>query len=348
MNNDLTQLKEWFWPLIITFSIILTGIIVQRLVIVYLQRISKKEKWQGGLVIISSLRGMIILISVLAGIYLGLSVSPLPANVLDTVQKLHKVFEIFIITFITARVLTGLLKAYTLREEGIKRSISLFNSIIKIVVYCIGGLIILQALNISITPIITALGVGGLAVALALQDTLSNLFAGVQLTATHVIKPGEYIILSSGEEGTVNDINWRYTTLITQSNNLVVIPNSKMASTIVTNYSLPAKNLDVSLAFGVSYDSDLDKVEKVTLQVAQVVMNELGVTGESPTFRFKEFGTAAINCSISITVHNFTQQYVMKHNLMKALYKQFKQEGIVIPYPQVYAVSLNNPLPNKS
>ena len=340
MNNDLTQLKEWFWPLIITFSIILTGIIVQRLVIVYLQRISKKEKWQGGLVIISSLRGMIILISVLAGIYLGLSVSPLPANVLDTVQKLHKVFEIFIITFITARVLTGLLKAYTLREEGIKRSISLFNSIIKIVVYCIGGLIILQALNISITPIITALGVGGLAVALALQDTLSNLFAGVQLTATHVIKPGEYIILSSGEEGTVNDINWRYTTLITQSNNLVVIPNSKMASTIVTNYSLPVKNLDVSLPFGIAYNSDLDKVEKITLEVAKTIMTEMGVIGEEPTFRFKEFGTAAINCSISITVHHFMQQYVMKHNLMKALYKRFKQEGIVIPYPPVNTVYL--------
>ncbi len=343
MNNDLTQLKEWFWPLVITSSIVLAGIIIQKLIIVYVHRLSKRTKWKGGLVIISSLRGMIVLISVLTGVYLGLRASPLPQNVLDVVQKLHKVFEIFIITFITARLLTGLLKAYTLREEGIKNSISLFNSIIKIIVYCIGGLIILQALGISITPIITALGVGGLAVALALQDTLSNLFAGVHLTAAHIIKPGDYIMLSSSEEGTVSDINWRCTTLLTQSNNLIVIPNSKMASTIVTNYSLPAKNLDVSLAIGIAYGSDLEKVELISLEVAKAVMTELGVTEETPSFRFKEFGQLAINCSISLSVHHFTQQYVMKHNLMKALYKRYQQEGIVIPYPQVYKVDMANP-----
>ena len=343
MNNDITQLKEWFWPLIIASGIILTGIIVQKLIFLYVHRLSKRTRWKGGLVIISSLRGMIVLISVLTGVYLGLKASPLPQNVLDVVQKLHKVFEIFIITFITARLLTGLLKAYTHREEGMKRSISLFNSIIKILVYCIGGLIILQSLGISITPIITALGVGGLAVALALQDTLSNLFAGVHLTAAHIIKPGDYVLLSSNEEGAVNDINWRCTTLLTQSNNLVVIPNSKMASTIVTNYSLPTKNLDVSLSIGIAYGSDLDKVEKVSLEVAKAIMAELGVTEETPSFRFKEFGHLAINCVISLTVHHFTQQNIMKHNLMKALYKRYQQEGIVIPYPQVYKVDVTNP-----
>jgi small-conductance mechanosensitive channel len=340
MNNDINQLREWFWPLIITSGIILLGIILQRAVVLYIQRISKKTDWKGGVVVISSLRGMIILISVLAGTYIGLSYSPLPPNVLITVQKLHKVFEIFIVTFVIARILTGLFKAYTLREKGIQRSLSLFNTIIKLIVYCIGGLIMLQALGISITPIITALGVGGLAVALALQDTLSNLFAGVHLTATHVIKPGDYVMLSTSEEGTVSDITWRYTTLLTQANNIVVIPNSKMASAIVTNYSLPQKNLDVSLPFGISYNSDLEKVERVTIEVAKAVMTELGVTGEEPTFRFKEFGTSAINCSISLTVHQFTQQYVMKHTLMKALHKRFKQEGIVIPFPPVNIVQI--------
>lgn len=343
MNTDITEFKEWFWPIVITSGIILLGIIIQRAIIIYVQRYSQRTKWQGGKVVISSLKGMIVIISILAGTYIGLSYSPLPPNVLINVQKLHKVSEIFIVTFIIARLLTGLFKAYTLRERGIQRSLSLFNTIIKIIVYCIGGLIMLQALGISITPIITALGVGGLAVALALQDTLSNLFAGVQLTATHVIKPGDYIMLNTGEEGTVSDITWRYTTLLTQSNNLIVIPNSKMASALVTNYSLPQKNLDISLPFGVSYNSDLEKVERVTLEVAAAVMKELGVQNETPTFRFKEFGNMAINCNISLTTHSFTQQYVMKHNLMKALYKRFKQEGIIIPFPPVNNVQVIGP-----
>jgi small-conductance mechanosensitive channel len=345
MNNDITFIKDWLPPIIIAASIIAAGIIIQRLIIVYMHRRAKKARWKGGLVIISSLRGTVILISVIVGIYLGLSESPLPENVMREVEKLHKVLVIFLITFIVARLLTGMLRAYTSREEGLKRSISLFKTIISIVVYCIGLLIILESLGISITPLITALGVGGLAVALALQDTLTNLFSGIQITAAHIIKPGNYVTLSTGEEGTVTDITWRYTTLLTQSDNLIVIPNSKMASSSVTNYSLPARNLSVTLNMGVSYGSDLDKVERVTLEVAEALMKEMGVENGDPTFRYKEFGTSSINFGISLTVHEFTKQYVMRHILIKRLNQRFKEEGIVIPFPPVNTVYVKKESP---
>jgi small-conductance mechanosensitive channel len=333
VNSDINQIRAWLPAIIITAGIIAFGIILQKLAIAYFHRTARKDRWRGGLVFVSSLRGMIVLISVIVGIYVGLVNSPLPQTTLLYVEKFHRVIIILITTIILGRVIKGMFRAYTQREEGIKRSLSLFNTIISITVYSVGGMVVLDAMGISITPIITALGVGGLAVALALQDTLSNLFAGIHITIAHILKPGDYILLSSGEEGTVSDITWRCTTLTTQSNNVVVIPNSKLAATIVTNYSLPEKSLDISVLMNISYNCDLEKVEKVTLDEVCKVMQEMGMQKTDPTFRVKELGEFAVKCGVSVTVHEFKQQYIARHNIIKHLHKRYKQEGIEIAFP---------------
>ena len=114
-----------------------------------------------------------------------------------------------------------------------------------------------------------------LAVALALQDTLGNLFAGLQIVASKQIRPGDYLLLDTTQEGTVVDIAWRTTTLRTQSDNMVIVPNAKLAQAIVTNYRLPAEPLSVLIEFGVSYEADLSRVEALAAEVATEVMAEL-------------------------------------------------------------------------
>jgi small-conductance mechanosensitive channel len=332
ITNDITLVKDWFTPMLIAGAIIFAGIVIQRIIIIYIQRLSKKTHWKGGMVLVSSLRGMILLVSVLFGVYYGLSKAPVEEGTVELEHRLHKVFFVLIISFVIARVLTGLLKAYSIRGESSKSSLSLFKSIINIIVYTIGLLVMLESFGISITPILTALGVGGLAVALALQDTLSNLFAGIQITLTRTIKQGDYIHLTTGEEGTVTDITWRFTTLLTQSDNMTVIPNSKLATTILTNYSLPKKNLSISVPVSISYNSDMDKVERITLEVAEPLMREFGIETK-PVFRYKEFGTSSINFTLSMDVNEFSQQYVLRHEFIKRLLKRFKTEGIEIPYP---------------
>ncbi len=333
MNTDISTIKAWIPALIITSGIIVLGVFIQKLIIAYFHRTARKDRWRGGLVFVSSLRGMIVLISVIVGVYVGLINSPLPDNYMHYVEKMHRVIIILIATIVVGRVVKGMFKAYTQREEGIRRSLSLFNTIISICVYSIGGLIIMDALGISITPVITALGVGGLAVALALQDTLSNLFAGIHITIAHILKPGDYIVLSSGEEGTVSDITWRCTTLLTQANNVVVIPNSKLASTIVTNYSLPERSLAVTIPLNISYNCDMDKVERVTMDIVNEVLKEMDIHLSDPVFRVKEMSDFAVKCSISITAHEFTSQYEMRHNIIKRLLKKYKQEGIEVAFP---------------
>ena len=136
----------------------------------------------------------------------------------------------------------------------------------------LGLLVILNGLGLSITPMLTALGVGGLAIALALQDTLANLFAGFYLTVAKQIRIGNYIRLSSGEEGYLVDIDWRASRLRQLSNNTVLIPNAKLSQSIVTNYHLPEQELAVVIEASVDYGSDLDKVERITVEVGRDVM----------------------------------------------------------------------------
>jgi small-conductance mechanosensitive channel len=211
----------------------------------------------------------------------------------------------------------------------------MFANLTRFLVLVVGILIILESLGISITPILTALGVGGLAVALALQDTLSNLFAGIHVIASGQLKPGHYMKLGSGEEGYVRDITWRYTTITTLQNNTVIVPNAKLASAIVTNYNIPNEEMSISVDIGVSYESDLEKVERVTIEVARGVMKDVhgGVTDFEPAVSYYKFGDSGIYFNVALRARAFVDQYAIKHELIKRLHKSYRDEGIEIPYP---------------
>ncbi|MCD6415021.1 MAG: mechanosensitive ion channel family protein [Candidatus Diapherotrites archaeon] len=209
-------------------------------------------------------------------------------------------------------------------------------NIIAIVVYAIGFLIILSSIGIEIGPLVAGLGIGGLAVALALQDTLTNFFAGVYLTAEQPIRIGDFIQISSEEKGYVEEIGWRSTKIRTVENNLMVIPNSKLANSIITNYEGPHPELSFWVPIGVSYKSNLDKVEKVVLKVANDVMKDVegGVPDFEPYVRYKEFGDSSINFSVGLRAKARGNMFLLRHEFIKRLKKAFDKEGIEIPYPQ--------------
>src|SRR5213079_1651619 len=182
------------------------------------------------------------------------------------------VLLIFVVTVAAARLVAGLVRTVTTSRSGVAGSATIFVNITRVVVLAIGFLVVLQTLGISIAPLLTALGVGGLAVALALQDTLANLFAGVHILASKTVQPGDYIRLSSGEEGYVVDINWRNTVVRQLSNNLVIIPNTQLSGTNMTNFSRPEQEMTLLVQAGVGYAVDLEVVERVTVEVVTEVM----------------------------------------------------------------------------
>ncbi|MCP5104829.1 MAG: mechanosensitive ion channel family protein, partial [bacterium] len=212
---------------------------------------------------------------------------------------------------------------------------SIFKNAVKIFILGIGVLIILQTMGISVTPIITTLGVGGLAVALALQDTLANLFAGFHIVGTKRVKPKDYIKLDSGVEGYVVDVNWRDTVLRQLPNNYVIIPNSRLSSAIVVNFYRPRKEMNVLVEVGVDYTSDLEHVERVTLEVANdVIRNVPGADKKfSPFMRYHTFGDSSINFTAYLRCEEFFDKFLVQHEFVKRLKKRYDREGINIPFP---------------
>lgn len=209
---------------------------------------------------------------------------------------------------------------------------------IRVFVYSIGALIILDSLGISITPLLASLGVGSVAVALALQDTLSNFFSGIYVLADRPINIGDYVNLNDGAgmEGYVVNIGWRSTRIQQLSGNVIVVPNSKIASSRLTNYNLPNRETSVSVPVGVSYDGDLEQIEKVIVEVAKQVIATVpgAVRSYVPSVRYNEFGDSSINLSVNLRAETYVDNYLIKHEFIKALHARFKKEGIDIPFPQ--------------
>jgi small-conductance mechanosensitive channel len=188
---------------------------------------------------------------------------------------------------------------------------------------------------VAISPLLTALGVGGLAVALALQETLANLFSGINILVAKQIKVGDFVKLATGEEGHIVDMNWRNTTINTPAENMVVIPNQKFASSTITNYSLPVAACYIAIPLGVSYESDLDHVEKVTGEVAKEILQETkgGDISFEPFVEFSSFAEYSINFNVILRVQTITDQSSILHQFIKKLHVRYQQEGIIMPFP---------------
>jgi len=333
--NALHGLNDFIIPISIVVGSFILGFLVEKYILGYFKRAAAKTGWEGDDIILASLNKYVTLWFVLIGIFIAIhNVSLSPGN-LVIIKKLILVIFIFSATVVMVKILSGMVDIYARRAKGAFPSTSIFTNITKVVVYIIGGMIILQALDISITPILTALGVGGLAVALALQDTLSNLFAGIQIIASRQVKPGDYVKLDSGEEGYVVDITWRNTTIRALPNNMIIVPNAKLSNALITNYYMPEKELAVLVNLGVSYSSDLNKVERVTIEVAREVMKEVpgGVPDFEPFVRYHTFGDFSINFTVVMRAREFTDQYLIKHEFIKRLHQRYIQEGIEIPFP---------------
>ncbi|MFC9158152.1 mechanosensitive ion channel family protein [Streptomyces bauhiniae] len=308
---------------------------LSRTVLRWLAKHAKRTRWSGDDVIVDALRSVVPWAAIAGGIAVGAAVLPLTRTVQHHVNQSLKVWLIFVVTLSAARVIAGLVQSLTQSRSGVAGSATIFVNITRVLVLAIGFLVVLQTLGISIAPLLTALGVGGLAVALALQDTLANLFAGIHILASKTVQPGDYIRLSSGEEGYVVDINWRQTTVRQLSNNLVVIPNGQLAKTNMTNFTRPEQELTVLVQAGVSYDSDLEQVERVTAEVVNEVMTE--ITGAVPeheaAIRFHTFGDSRIGFTIILGVGEFSDQFRIKHEFIKRLHRRYREEGIRIPAP---------------
>lgn len=204
---------------------------------------------------------------VVAGVYLGLLGLPPLGDHLFALRQGFTVLSIVVVVYAGIRIQgnaiawsVGRIGRTTGQERVLDSLVPMVKRMASIVIIVMGALIILDQLGIAIAPLVAGLGIGGLAVALALQGTLTNFFAGVNVLTDGSIRIGDFVELEDGTRGEVDQIGWRTTRIRVPANNMVIIPNSKLAESIATNYSLPTDEISVYLEIGVAYSSDLDHV----------------------------------------------------------------------------------------
>lgn len=329
------QLTRWAIFLAVVAGFTVIGWLIEKLVFSQVTKITDKINSRSFGVVLNAFRGMLFLWIALLGVYEGLFSLPLEKSFTDHLQQLVTIVYLFSGVVVFARIFVHLVERYTARVSKVLPSTSIFTIITKIVVYILGFLMIMQTLGISITPLITALGIGGLAVSLAFQDTLANLFAGLQILVSGQISPGQYIKLDSGEEGYVVDINWRNSTIRSVLNYVIIVPNTKLASVIVNNYHQPMQPVTILFPVGVHYNSDLEHVERVTLEVMNQVLEEReeAIKTFKPFIRYHTFNDFSIDFNIHYQVREYYDRLLVNHTLVKRLNERYNQEGIVIPFP---------------
>ncbi|MFN4286138.1 MAG: mechanosensitive ion channel family protein [Lacibacter sp.] len=300
-----------------------------------LVKVSSKTETEVDDLVISSIRKWTIPWLTATGLFIGLRRISMDQKYHDWLEHGLMIFFIFSVTLIAGKVVAGLVRIKAKGTDTVIPSSSIISNIIRTIIFILGLLLILQSLGISVTPLLTALGVGGLAVALALQDTLSNLFAGVQIIASGKINPGDFVKLDNGAEGFVEDITWRTTTIRAVADHIIVVPNSKLSNMIVTNFNLPKREIAFAVELGVSYGSNLEKVEAVTKEVIYETLQESegAVKDFEPIVRFFAFGESSINLRAIFRVEEYTQQHAVRHLFIKKLQDRYRKEGIEIPFP---------------
>ena len=334
----MTELLENLWVQRAAFLLggLVLGVVLEFVVVRRIHKFAERTRFKWDDLLIGSFRGVATTLAGAGGVYLAVNVGSLDPLLVSATQRVLMVVVLGSLVIAGMRTVGGAVEIASGRAGGAIKSPTLVVNLARISVGILGLFIILQNLGIDITAAITALGIGGLAVALALQDTLGNLFAGVQIILSKQVRQRDYIQLTSGEEGWVTDVQARNTTIQTfPDGNLVIVPNSVLASSIVKNFSMPKMALWVAVEVGVSYDSDLEHVEAVTLDVAKRVLSEgdRGVPGRDAVIRFHTFGDSSINFDVRMMVRQFEDQGPVKHEFIKRLHQRFGEEGIEIPFP---------------
>jgi small-conductance mechanosensitive channel len=321
-------------PAAILVGATLAGVLVDRLLLARLLRLTRRTANRMDDVLLEAFRSLPIAWGAIIGLAGAAAALDLPERAAKAVHHAVEIATIVTLAVLVARLLSGIVEAYAERA-GRASSTSIIRNVVSLSVAVLALMLVLESLGIAIAPIVTALGVGGLAVALALKDTLSNLFAGIQILVARQVRVGDYVRLESGEEGYVDDIQWRNTTIRALPNNAIIVPNSKLAEAIVTNYHRPDRELAVLVDCGVAYDSDLEKVERVTVEVASDVLTTVpgGVPGFEPFIRYNAFGPSSINFTVILRGAEFTDKFLVTHEFIKRLQRRYATEGIEIPFP---------------
>jgi small-conductance mechanosensitive channel len=299
---------------------------------------SKKRVHDGSMqLFLALLESLPMPLLLIGSLYLGMESLPLPPRFERIGSKVLLVLVTFVMVYFPAKVIVLALRRWGQQDPHMLRVTQPATFLVQTLFALIGILIILNKMGVSLTAVWGTLGVGSLAVALALQDTLSNFFSGLYLLADRPISPNDYIRLDLNTEGYVVRIGWRSTILRTLGNNYVIIPNTTLAKATLTNFSAPETRMSTAVTVKVAYGTDPAKVEKLLLEAAREALRD-GLEGllamPEPGVSFNPgFGDSALEFTLGLQIRQFTDQFSVQSDLRGRILAKFERAGIVMPFP---------------
>jgi small-conductance mechanosensitive channel len=327
------------WSLVAAYVALwlLAGVLVRLLLGRSLRRIAAAARTEWTEVLAHSLPRPAGIAVFLVAMAAGLRVMPLPQTKLTEAHKLIAVALAVLGVAVLMRVAFRAIEAFGRSNPELRSSAGIGKAVTWVVGLAVVAVLVSDALGISLAPALTALGVGSLAVALALQDTLSNFFSGLYLVVDKPVRPGDFIRVDPSYEGYVQSIGWRSTHLRTLSNNLVIIPNGTLSKAIITNYTLPTPHVASSVRVDVSADADLDKVEDALADEAKRAADIAGMAeAPAPSVSLSPgFVDGAVGFTISFHVRSFGDQGNVQHALRKRIAARFRKDGIALTQTRV-------------
>lgn len=326
--------KDWLVFLLIFLVFSLVGIILVKLFLRILKGLSKKTRTELDDLITKAIKTPLNLAAVIIAAFVSIRLIKLPPNYLKVVEG-----TLFVLTVLLAAIaINNVFKAIlqwvqdtSEKKEFLRRFLPLLDIGEKIFVWTAALMIVLKRFNYDISSLIVSMGVGSLAIGLAAQDTLSNMFGGLMLLFDQPFRVGDRIKLESGEFGDVLEIGLRSTKIKTVENYVLVVPNSQLVKSKVLNYYMPDGRSIGKISIGVSYDSDPEKVKEILIKSAlevEEVMKE-----PAPSAFFTGFGNFALEFLLVFSVDDPKKVFSTKDKVNKRILDNFKKEGIEIPYP---------------
>ena len=323
---------EFVWPAAIFIVVVVAGSLFRRLLFGRLERWAATTRTQIDNILIDSLHGPFLLWILILAIHLAVEYSSLPRSVTHGSAKLLLALWIISLTLVLSKLSGRLVRLYSTKLEGALPLGTLTEVLAGVIIGTLGFLMVLQQVfDVDIKAILAALGVGGLAVALALQDTLSNLFAGFYVSVARQVRIGDFVKIDAGQSGYVQDIGWRSTTLRELGGNLIFIPNNKLSQSIVTNYYLPERSVGVSIAVPVMYSADPGQVERLLTEVGAAAVGQVPGLLKEPAPSAKlipGFTKTSMDFTLDCRVAEFADQFLVQHELRKRIYLRFREENV--------------------
>ncbi len=340
LQQDVTTFLITWGPFILLLvAAAVLGYLFEKFVIAAIKRATKSTATEIDDIIVRAVHPALVFAIFVGAVWIGIRYlgTGLPPDVVVWTRNISLAIVVILAALVGSRLVHGLLQFRARKRPEWRSAANLGGRILSTIIYVLAFLTILDFYGVSITPILTSLGIAGIAVALALQDTLSNFFAGIWMQTGRAMRPGHFVrVEDSRVEGYVVEVGWRTTKIRTLPNNIVIIPNAKLSQSVVTDYHLPETRMALLISVSVGYEADPAHVEKVlveeTLAAAETTPGLL--REPAPFVRFiPGFGDYSLQFTLICQVREFVDQYLAQHEIRKRILARFAKEGIRIPYP---------------